>query len=64
MKSSKSYENKKKYVVAYAKEHYKRVPLDLTTEFYNEVKAAAERNGESVNGFIKKALKIRLSDVY
>ena len=40
----------------YAKENLKRVPLDLTKEKYAEVQAAAAASGESVNGFIKRAI--------
>ena len=48
--------NKVKYQLKYAKEKYKRVPLDLPKEKYLEVKAAADRAGASVNGYIKTAI--------
>ena len=44
----------------YKKEHLKRVPLDLTKEKYQEVKDAADRAGESVNGYIKKSIDQRI----
>lgn len=44
----------------YRKKNLKRVPLDLSIEKYQEVKAKADELGESVNGFIKKAIDDRL----
>ena len=45
----------------YAEKHLKRVPLDLQKDFYEqELKKAAERAGESVNGYIKKAIEERI----
>lgn len=34
----------------------KRVPLDMQKSSYEEIKAHAEAHGESVNGFIKRAI--------
>lgn len=45
------------YSMQYAKDHLKRVPLDLTLDFYEEVKNYASSNGESLNGFIKRAIQ-------
>lgn len=53
-------EERKEYLYGYQKEKLKRVPLDLKKEKYEEVKAAAEAAGESVNGYIKKAVDLRL----
>lgn len=53
-------EKKREYNVGYTKEHYKRVPLELTHDKYNEVKHAATNAGESVNGYIKAAIDKRL----
>ncbi len=53
-------ESRKKASIKYAKEHLKRVPLDLSYDKYNEVKAAADESGESVNGYIKKAIDERI----
>lgn len=47
---------KKQYDIEYAKTHLKRVPLDLRLDKYNEIKAHAENNAETVNGFIKRAI--------
>ena len=45
----------------YAKTHLKRIPLDVKKDYYeNELKPAADRAGESVNGFIKKAIADRI----
>ena len=52
--------NKAGYDVKYAKEHLKRIPLDVRKDKYEEIKAAAEASGESVNGYIKKAIDDRL----
>ena len=48
------------YKIRFAKENYKRVPLDVTKEKYEQIKAAAEKSGESVNGYIKTAVDQRM----
>lgn len=53
-------ERKKSYNADYIKQNIKRIPLDVQKEKYDEIKAAAEAAGESVNGFIKKAVDIRM----
>lgn len=53
-------EERKKYLYDYHKKNMKRVPLDLQLSDYEELKAAAEKNGESVNGFIKQAITEKL----
>lgn len=58
--SEKALENKKRYSMEYAKKHYKRIPLDVTQEMYDQIKAAvanSEDKKETVNGLIKKAIK-------
>ncbi len=58
--SEKALENKKRYSMDYAKKHYKRIPLDVTLELYEQIKAAvanSEDEKETVNGLIKKAIK-------
>lgn len=42
------------------KSKLKRIPLDVQKEKYEEIKSAAERSGESVNGYIKKAIDERM----
>ena len=59
-RSTESYEKKKQYSMEYAKKKYKRVPLDVSIEKYEEIKKASEKAGETVNGFIKKAIDTRL----
>lgn len=53
-------ENKVKYNLEYAKKNLKRIPLDVQREKYDEIKTAAERAGETVNGYIKKAIEERM----
>ena len=48
----------------YAKENLKRIPLDVQKEKYEEIAEAAASKGESVNGYIKKAIDARLSGAY
>lgn len=45
----------------YAKAKLKRIPLDVQKEKYDEIKGAAEAAGESVNGYIKKAIDERMT---
>lgn len=51
---------KAKYDIEYAKNKLKRIPLDVQKEKYEEIKAAATAVGESVNGYIKKAVDERM----
>lgn len=44
----------------YNASHLKRVPLDLQLADYEYLKNAAEASGESVNGYIKRAIKMRI----
>lgn len=43
--------------IDYAKRSLKRIPLDVKIEEYNKIKAYAMMNGETVNGFIKRAIR-------
>ena len=52
--------NRTEYMKQYAKENLKRVPLDLRHEDYELVKEAAAAANESVNGYIKKAVQMRI----
>ena len=58
--SEKALKNKRQYTMEYAKTHLKRIPLDVQNEKYEEIKRASEEVGETVNGYIKKAIDIRL----
>ncbi len=49
-------EKKKQYDLEYAKKNLKRIPLDVKIDKYNEIKAHAESQGESVNGFVKRSI--------
>lgn len=53
--------NRNEYMYNYAKEKLKRIPLDVQKEKYEEIQTAATAAGESVNGYIKKAIDARLS---
>ena len=44
----------------YAKKNLKRIPLDVQKEKYEEIKTASEKVGETVNGYIKKAIDERM----
>lgn len=50
----------KKASIEYAKRALKRIPLDVQKEKYEEIKAAADAIGESVNGYIKRAIDERM----
>ena len=54
-------ETKKAYNAEYIKKHIKRIPLDVQNDQYDAIKAAADSVGESVNGYIKKAVFMRIS---
>lgn len=49
-------EKKTQYNLDYAKQHLKRVPLDLQLDKYEQVRAHATNRGETLNGFIKRAI--------
>lgn len=51
-----SSEAQKRASIKWQKENLKRIPLDVTLEKYKEIKAHSEDMGESVNGFIKRAI--------
>lgn len=50
-------EKRKESMYRYAKENLKRIPLDVPKAEYEAIKAHSEARGESVNGFIKRAVK-------
>lgn len=53
-------EQRKEYLYDYQKTKLKRIPLDVPKEKYQEIKAAATAAGEKVNGYIKKAVDMRI----
>ena len=53
-------EDKAKYDIQYAKSKLKRIPRDVQKEEYEQIKAAADAAEESVNGYIKQAIRQRM----
>ena len=53
-------EAQKRATRKYKERAYKRIPLDVRLEMAEEIKAAAEACGESVNGYIKRAIEDRM----
>lgn len=45
----------------YAREHLKRVPLDMQQEDYNALKQAADKAGIPVNRYIKIAIQEKMT---
>ena len=55
-------ESRKIASIEYAKRSLKRIPLYVQKEKYDEIKAAADKAGETVNGYIKKAIEQRMEN--
>jgi len=55
-------EKKKQYDLQYAKEKLKRIPLDVQKDEYVTIKAHADKQGESVSGYIKKSIRTRMEN--
>lgn len=53
-------ESQKQSRYKYAKKNLKRIPLDVQKEKYEEIKTHADSHKESVNGYIKKAIDMRI----
>ena len=53
-------ESQKQAHYKYERENIKRIPLDVQKDHYERIKAAADSVGESVNGFIKNAIDMRI----
>ena len=53
-------EAQKKATLKYKEKAYKRIPLDIKLEEYEELKTFCEKNNETVNGFIKRIIKENL----
>ena len=53
-------EKRKESMYEYARKNIKRVPFDVQKEQYERIKAAADAAGESVNGYIKRAIDERM----
>lgn len=54
-------DKKTQYNLAYARENLKRIPLDVQLRKYQEIAEAAAAAGESINGYIKKAIEQRMA---
>lgn len=50
-------EARKEYLKEYKKEKLKRVPLEMPHEMYTHVLQHSALQGESVNGFIRRAIQ-------
>ena len=50
--------NKKQmnYINQYKRDHLKRIGLEVPKETYEQIKEHSQKHGESVNGFIKRAI--------
>ena len=53
-------EKQKQSRISYAKNHLKRIPLDVQKAKYDQIKEAAAKCGETVNGYIKTAIDERM----
>ena len=60
--SEKAQENKNKYINTWKKENVKRICLEVSPDKFQQIKAGAQNSGESVNGYIKKAIDDRLKN--
>lgn len=50
----------RKAIYKYQQEKLKRIPFDVHKEDYPAIKNAADLAGESVNGYIRKAVQLRM----
>ena len=53
-------EDRAKYIREYKKRNLVRVPLDLSHDKFAELQEVAKKAGESVNGYIKEAIRQRI----
>ena len=53
-------EAQKKATAKYKEKNLKRIPLDVQKEKYEEIKAAADQAGKTVNGYIKEAIEEKM----
>lgn len=53
-------EQRKEYLYEYQKTKLKRIPLDVTKGKYEQIVSAAASTNETVNGYIKKAIDMRI----
>ena len=50
----------KRASIKYRKSHVKRIPLDVSIPEHEQIKKAAERVNESINGYIKESIRQRI----
>lgn len=55
-------EGQKQRSYKYKAKNIKRIPLDVQKEKYEEIKIHADSHKESVNGYIKKAIDMRMEN--
>ena len=53
-------DERKEYLYRYQKQKLKRIPLDVTKEFYEEIAVRANSCNMSVNGYIKQAIEEKI----
>lgn len=53
-------EARKKSTLEYRARSIKRISVDVKAEYYDRVKSAADSSGESLSGYVKKALNERM----
>lgn len=54
--------DRKDYFLQYKKDNYKRIPLDVTKDFYELIKEHTAERKEPINHFIKRAIKHQIED--
>lgn len=54
-------EAQKNATAKYKKNNYKRIPFDVPIERYDAIKNHATKTGESVNGFINRAIDTQIN---
>jgi len=62
MRSEKGLKNKYQYEMEYSKNHYKRIPLDVTFLEYEEIRTAAGAANMPVNTYIKAAIREKMGN--
>lgn len=56
-------EAQKRATLKYDSTHYKRIPLNVNKADYDKIKAAADKLGMSVNGFIRDTVFDKIDDL-
>lgn len=57
-------EKTKKATLKYRAEHIRRIPVDMQIEEYEKVKAYARARGETLSGFVKRAIRETMQSDY